>query len=125
MSKRAVFLDRDQTIIADPGFIDDPDQVTLLPGAAESIRLLNDADLMVVVATNQSGVARGLVSEEQLGEIHERLREMLLELSLPERSASRGGAVSPGQRPAQAQTGDAAARRGRTGVELARVVDDR
>ena len=79
MSKRAVFLDRDQTIIADPGFIDDPDQVTLLPGAAESIRLLNDADLTVVVATNQSGVARGLVSEEQLSEIHQRLREMLLE----------------------------------------------
>ena len=42
MPKRAVFLDRDKTIIADPGYIDDPDLVSLLPGAAGSIRANNN-----------------------------------------------------------------------------------
>lgn len=79
MPKRAVFLDRDKTIIADPGYIDDPDLVSLLPGAAQGIVRLNRAGFAVVVVSNQSGVARGKVTEEQLGEIHERLREMLLE----------------------------------------------
>ena len=77
MSRRAVFLDRDKTIIADPGYINDPDQVELLPGAAEGIRKLNDAGYLVIVASNQSAVARGIVTEERLSEIHDRLRESL------------------------------------------------
>ncbi len=79
MSQRAVFLDRDNTIIEDPGFINDPDAVSLLPGAAEAIRMLNEAGFVVVIATNQSGIARGLITEEQLAEVHERVRELLLE----------------------------------------------
>ena len=79
MGKPAVFLDRDKTIIKDPGYINDPDMISLLPGAAEAIRLLNEAGFVTIVVSNQSGVARGLVTEEQLAEIHERLREILLE----------------------------------------------
>lgn len=79
MAQRAVFLDRDNTIIADPGYINDPDQVHLLPGAAEAIQRLNAAGYVVVVATNQSGVARGRITEKQLAAVHQRMREMLLE----------------------------------------------
>jgi len=79
MAQRAVFLDRDNTIISDPGYLSDPDAVRLLPGAAEAIRRLNQAGYVVVVATNQSGVARGRITEQQLAAIHQRLREMLLE----------------------------------------------
>ena len=79
MARAAVFLDRDNTIIADPGYLSDPDEVSLLPGAGQSIRRLNKAGYAVVVVTNQSGVARGMVSEHVLGEIHDRLREVLLE----------------------------------------------
>lgn len=79
MPRKAVFLDRDNTIISDPGYISDPDLVSLLPGAAEGIRRLNDAGYVVVVVSNQSGVARGKVTEEKLAEIHDRLREVLEE----------------------------------------------
>lgn len=56
----AVFLDRDGTIIEDVHFIKSPSQVKLIPGAAEAIRRINDASALVIVVTNQSGIARGL-----------------------------------------------------------------
>jgi D-glycero-D-manno-heptose 1,7-bisphosphate phosphatase len=77
MSEPAVFLDRDETIIEDPGFVADPDQVSLKPGAARAIRRFREMGFRVVVATNQSGVARGLISEEQLAAVHDRLRSLL------------------------------------------------
>jgi D-glycero-D-manno-heptose 1,7-bisphosphate phosphatase len=61
--RRAVFLDRDGTIIEDTGYVTDPAGVRLLPGAAEAIARLNDAGLPVIVVTNQSGIARGLLDE--------------------------------------------------------------
>ncbi|HEY3243386.1 MAG TPA: HAD family hydrolase [Phycisphaerae bacterium] len=73
----AVFLDRDNTLVEDPGFIDHPDKVRLMPGAAAAIRRLNEAGYHVVVVTNQSGIARGLFSEARLCEIHAHLRSVL------------------------------------------------
>jgi D-glycero-D-manno-heptose 1,7-bisphosphate phosphatase len=77
MSRPAVFLDRDKTIIEDPGFIRDPDQVRLKPDAARAIRCMRDAGYRIVVASNQSGVARGLIREEELDAVHDRLCELL------------------------------------------------
>jgi len=79
LSKAAVFLDRDDTIIRDKNYPSDPDEVELLPGAAEAIRLLNDRGIPVIVITNQSGVARGIFDEARLDLIHRRLRELLAE----------------------------------------------
>ena len=59
MSGRAVFLDRDDTIIRDRHYLADPDGVELMPGAAEAIRLLNRHHIPAIVVTNQSGIARG------------------------------------------------------------------
>ena len=73
MSHRGVLLDRDNTIIADPGYIDDPDMVTLLPGAADSIRRLRDEGFSVAVVTNQSGVEY----PKNLFELHSVLRESI------------------------------------------------
>ncbi len=75
----AVFLDRDGTIIADVGFIDDPARVELLPGAAEAVRRLNHAGILVVVATNQSGVARGLFGEDVVRATNQRIQHLLAE----------------------------------------------
>jgi D-glycero-D-manno-heptose 1,7-bisphosphate phosphatase len=75
--KPAVFFDRDKTLIDDPGYISHPDQVRLLDGAAEAVSRLRAAGFTVVVATNQSGVARGLISEDDLKAIHLRLRDLL------------------------------------------------
>jgi len=79
MKRRAVFLDRDNTVIADPGYVNDPDVVQLLPGAADGIRALRDAGLAVVLVTNQSGLARGLITEDELGRVHDRVEQVLAE----------------------------------------------
>ncbi|MDP6741199.1 MAG: HAD family hydrolase, partial [Planctomycetota bacterium] len=74
---RAVFLDRDGTLNREVNYLADPAQLELLPGVAEGLSRLARAQWLLCVVTNQSGVARGLVSEEVLNEIHGRLREML------------------------------------------------
>lgn len=79
MARKAVFLDRDGTIIEDPGYLSDPDEVTLLPGVELAIKSLSQAGYLVVVVTNQSGIARGMFTEETLDLIHDRLRELLHE----------------------------------------------
>ncbi len=76
-ARPAVFVDRDRTLIEDPGYLADPAQVKLLPGAAEAVALLRAAGYPVVVVTNQSGIARGLITEEQLAAVHQRLQALL------------------------------------------------
>lgn len=77
MLRKAVFLDRDDTIIKDKVYLSDPDEIEILPHAAESIRLLNGQDIPLIIITNQSGIARGLFTEERLHLIHERLISLL------------------------------------------------
>jgi D-glycero-D-manno-heptose 1,7-bisphosphate phosphatase len=62
VARKAVFLDRDGTVIEDPGFLHEPDKVRLLPGAADAIKRLNQAGFVVVTTSNQSGIARGYYS---------------------------------------------------------------
>ncbi len=75
--RSAVFLDRDGTIIEDVGFLRDPDQVRLLPGAATAIRQLNVGGLLAIVVTNQSGIARGVLAEPEYRASERRLDELL------------------------------------------------
>ena len=77
MSDKAVFLDRDNTIIDDPGYIGDPSLVRLLPGVEQAIKSLQAAGYKIVVVTNQSGIARGLLTEAMLEKIHDELRRQL------------------------------------------------
>ena len=83
MGLKAVFLDRDGTIIEDRGYVRDPDDVTLLPGAGEAIRRLADAGNLIVVVSNQSGVARGIFDEAALDRVHQRMEELLREHHAP------------------------------------------
>ena len=73
----AIFLDRDGTIIREAGYLGRPDEVELLPGAAEGMRRLRSAGYRLVVLTNQAGVARGYYCEQDVQAVHARLREML------------------------------------------------
>ncbi len=75
--KVAAFLDRDGTLIEDAHYLADPDGVHLLPNAAPAIVLLNDANVLAVVVTNQSGIAQGLLSEAQYDKTRVRLIELL------------------------------------------------
>ena len=76
-AKPAVFVDRDHTLIDDPGYISEPDQVRLLAGVPPAIARLREAGTPVIVVTNQSGVARGLFTEEQLAAVHQRMQDLL------------------------------------------------
>ncbi|MEW6516989.1 MAG: HAD family hydrolase [candidate division FCPU426 bacterium] len=77
MSKPAVFLDRDGTIIQEAEYLADPAGVVLLPGAAEGIRLLRQEGFAAVVVSNQSGVARGYFDEATVRRVNARLEELL------------------------------------------------
>ncbi len=77
MSVSAVFLDRDGTIIEDVGYVDDPAKVRLLPRAAEAIRRFAETGYVVVIISNQSGIARGLFDEKTLARVHNQLEVLL------------------------------------------------
>ena len=79
MANKAIFLDRDDTLIEDPGYINDPDQVKLLDGVPEALNAMHAMGFKLVVVSNQSAVARGIVTEEVLGQIHKRLEHLLSE----------------------------------------------
>ena len=72
-----VFLDRDGTLNEELNHIQTPDQLQLIPGAGKAVRKLNDRGLATCVISNQSGVARGYLSEESLLPIHAKLEEEL------------------------------------------------
>ena len=74
---KAVFLDRDGTIVEDPGFLHEPEKVRLLPGAAAAIRRLNDAGYRVIIVTNQSGIARRRYTVSDYETVQERLGALL------------------------------------------------
>lgn len=79
MDKRArvVFMDRDGTINEEVSYLHRKEDLILLPGAARSVRRLNEAGYQVVVVTNQAGVARGYYTEEDVKTLHGYLNEVL------------------------------------------------
>ncbi|MDD2580790.1 MAG: D-glycero-beta-D-manno-heptose 1,7-bisphosphate 7-phosphatase [Desulfuromonadaceae bacterium] len=68
--RRAVFLDRDGTINIEKEYLCQVKEFEFIPGAPEAIRLLNQAGILVVVVTNQSGVARGYYTEDDVHNLH-------------------------------------------------------
>ena len=73
----AVFLDRDGTINEERGYIHIPEDLALLSGAAAAIRRLNESQYLTVVVTNQSVIARGKCTEEDMETIHNRLQSLI------------------------------------------------
>jgi len=78
MKNKAVFLDRDGTLNEDPGYIGDPNKLVLFPDVGESLALLkNKYNFKLIVVSNQSGVARGLISEEEVIAVNSELNKKL------------------------------------------------
>ena len=73
MRNRAVFLDRDGVICEDIHYLKNPSQFKLIPGVRRAISLLNDTGLKIVVVSNQSGVARGYLTEEDVQKINQKM----------------------------------------------------
>ena len=71
-TKTAIFLDRDGVIVEDVDFLTNPAQLRILPNTARALQLLRDR-FYIIVVTNQSGIARGLLTEDNLLDIHSEL----------------------------------------------------
>lgn len=83
MSTKAVFLDKDGTLVPDVPYNVDPSRIKLAEGAAEGLRLLHAANFALIVISNQSGVARGYFKEEALVAVEQRLSMLLAEIGVP------------------------------------------
>ena len=70
---RAVFFDRDGTLMEEVHYCGDPAKVRVFPGVPEALRMLKEAGFRAFVITNQSGIARGLITEAQYCAVHEEL----------------------------------------------------
>src|SRR4051794_41951728 len=77
MKRPAVFFDRDNTLIVSDGYLGDPAKVVLVEGAADAVARVRQLGYAVVVASNQSGVARGMFSEEDVQAGNTRMDELL------------------------------------------------
>ncbi|MFM7131889.1 MAG: HAD-IIIA family hydrolase, partial [bacterium] len=75
--KKAVFLDRDGTLIIERNYLSCPDQVEILPGVVEGLKQLAEAGYLLVIVTNQSGVGRGYFTLERVAEVHDRMFALL------------------------------------------------
>jgi D,D-heptose 1,7-bisphosphate phosphatase len=77
MSSPAVFLDRDGTLNIDPGYIGDPSNLKLFPGTGEALFKLKSSGFKLLVISNQSGIARGLITEENVRKVNLQLNNIL------------------------------------------------
>lgn len=68
--RRAVFLDRDGTLIEESGYLDRLERLVFFPYSVDAVRQLNRAGLAAIVVSNQAGIARGIVEEPFVGEAH-------------------------------------------------------
>jgi D-glycero-D-manno-heptose 1,7-bisphosphate phosphatase len=75
--RRAVFLDRDGTICEEMGYVNHVDRLQIFPYAAAAIRQLNEAEIPVVVITNQSGIARDIFPESLVHQVHKKMISQL------------------------------------------------
>ena len=75
--RKAVFLDRDGTLIVERNYLSSPDQVEIIPGVVEGLQRLAIAGYQLVIVTNQSGVGRGYFTLERVAEVHERMFQLM------------------------------------------------
>ena len=74
---KAAFFDRDGTINVDTGYLYEPEKLKFIPGVPELIRKYNDEGYLVIVITNQSGIARGMFTVEQMERFNEYMNQRL------------------------------------------------
>jgi len=75
--RRAVFLDRDGTIVEEAGYLDRLERLVFFPFSVDAVRVLNRAGFAVVVITNQAGIARGIVKESFVAEAHRHIADAM------------------------------------------------
>jgi D-glycero-D-manno-heptose 1,7-bisphosphate phosphatase len=81
--KRALFVDRDGTVIEDKGYLCDPAGIKILPGASEALAALAHAGWKIIIVSNQSGVGRGMISPGQMEAVQARFIEIMQTSGVP------------------------------------------
>jgi histidinol-phosphate phosphatase family protein len=74
---RALFLDRDGTLMYDTGYPNKPEQVELVPGVCETLRTAQELGFALIMVSNQSGIGRGLITPDEAVQVQSRLEELL------------------------------------------------
>jgi D,D-heptose 1,7-bisphosphate phosphatase len=82
MSNHAVFLDRDGTLNEDPGYISNPEQVVLYPETGEALSLLKKYGFLLIIISNQSGIARGLMTNKDVDAVNDKINSLLAEFKV-------------------------------------------
>lgn len=77
MLPKAIFLDKDGTLIENVPYNVDPDKIQLTYGALDGLKMLQNAGFMLIIVTNQSGVAYGRFTEQDLAPVHEKIAQLL------------------------------------------------
>jgi D-glycero-D-manno-heptose 1,7-bisphosphate phosphatase len=80
---RALFLDRDGTVIEDCGYLSDPDRIRILPGAADALATLASEGWKLIIVSNQSGVGRGIIAPVQMDLVQDRFLELMHHHGIP------------------------------------------
>jgi len=79
MSNHAIFLDRDGTLNEDPGYISDPDNVVLFPETGQALSLLKKYGFLLIIISNQSGIARKLMTSKDVDAVNDKINSLLAE----------------------------------------------
>ncbi|MFO8017451.1 MAG: D-glycero-beta-D-manno-heptose 1,7-bisphosphate 7-phosphatase [Promethearchaeia archaeon] len=74
---RAIFLDRDGVLNKEVNYLSDPDEFAFLEGSIEALKILKSKDYLLIVVTNQSGIARGYFTSDTLKKIHGKMKRIL------------------------------------------------
>ena len=80
MTKKAIFLDRDGTIIIDKHYLHDPNQVEYFEDTFEALKLMANKGYDLFMVTNQSGIGRGMFKVEDMHKVHEKIIKDLMRL---------------------------------------------
>ena len=83
MTNKAIFLDKDGTLIEDVPYNVDPTKIRFLPGALEAVKRLHQDGFQIFIISNQSGVARGFFKEEDLKKVEQHIRNKMAEVGVP------------------------------------------
>lgn len=79
MKNKAIFLDRDGTLNIDYGYVKSPSEIVLFDGVPEALKKLKEHGFILIVVTNQSGVVRGLMTENDVIKVNEHINNILKE----------------------------------------------
>ena len=82
MKEKAIFLDRDGTVIVDKNYLSNPDQIEYISGVIEALKYFQESNFLLFLVTNQSGIGRGLFKKEEMYAVHDKMQQDMIDYGL-------------------------------------------